>query len=329
MTNDIHVFEKAGLGKAPFKVVGFTVEKYQACQGAPIQVGGSCDYCGTGIMNTYHIQSADGNTFKVGCECVNKTGDKGMIKRVQKMERDRKRKDRHAREAKRVNRMFGLLSMDTVRDDLASRPHPMDFRADQGDTELDWAEWLARNSGTSGRIRVARKLEDVAKGLGIDLDTVTPMTRNDYFKPEPAPEPEPEPAPEPTPVSHHVGTVGKRIELAVKVQFTADWETNFGTQYLVNMIDAEGNVLVYKGSNPPLYDDDEAVIRGTVKSHGSYRGTLQTVVNRVQVRSTMEGDHEIRRVGRVFKVFKGDKLASDEDFYSVLQARQAIARDWL
>jgi len=51
--NPIHRFEAAGLGTAPFKVVGFSVEKFQACQGAPIQCGTSCDYCGTGIMNTY------------------------------------------------------------------------------------------------------------------------------------------------------------------------------------------------------------------------------------------------------------------------------------
>jgi hypothetical protein len=63
-----HCFEIAGLGQAPFAFVGFSVRKYQACVGAPIQCGCSCDYCGTAIMNVYEIESADGKRFKVGSD---------------------------------------------------------------------------------------------------------------------------------------------------------------------------------------------------------------------------------------------------------------------
>jgi hypothetical protein len=78
----VHAFEKAGLGRAPFRCVGFSVEKYQACPGAPIQVGGSCAYCGTGIMDTYWIRGSEpgAKTFKVGSDCVRRTGDAGLIK---------------------------------------------------------------------------------------------------------------------------------------------------------------------------------------------------------------------------------------------------------
>jgi hypothetical protein len=75
MTNAIHPFERAGLGKAPFRCVGFYESKYQACQGAPIQPGSSCDYCSQGIMNVFRIKGADGKEFKVGCDCVAKTTD--------------------------------------------------------------------------------------------------------------------------------------------------------------------------------------------------------------------------------------------------------------
>lgn len=75
----IHAFEKAGLGKAPYRAIGFSEAKFQACHGAPIQCGASCDYCGTGIMNVYHVESSDGKTFKVGCECVTKTGDESLM----------------------------------------------------------------------------------------------------------------------------------------------------------------------------------------------------------------------------------------------------------
>lgn len=88
MTNAVHCFEKAGLGEAPFRVVGFHVSKYQACPGAPVQAGTCCDYCGTGIMNVYEIQGAGGRAFKVGCDCVAKTGDAGLIGAVKRMQRE-------------------------------------------------------------------------------------------------------------------------------------------------------------------------------------------------------------------------------------------------
>ncbi len=90
-----HVFERAGLGKAPFRYVGMTESKYQACHGAPVQPGSSCDYCGQGIMYVCEILSADGRRFKVGCDCVARTGDAGLIAaykhspEVRKMNRDK------------------------------------------------------------------------------------------------------------------------------------------------------------------------------------------------------------------------------------------------
>jgi hypothetical protein len=75
-----HAFESAGLGKAPFRCVGFTRSVYQAHPDAPQQPGSSCDYCGTGIMDVALIRSVDGKTFKVGCNCVEKVGDQGLIK---------------------------------------------------------------------------------------------------------------------------------------------------------------------------------------------------------------------------------------------------------
>ena len=74
-----HVFERAGLGKPPFRYAGMRECKYQACVGAPVQPGASCDYCGQGIMYACDIRSSDGRMFKVGCDCVARTGDAGLI----------------------------------------------------------------------------------------------------------------------------------------------------------------------------------------------------------------------------------------------------------
>jgi hypothetical protein len=76
----MHVFERRGLGKAPFAVVGSYTSVFQATPDAPKQPGTCCDYCGTGIMYVVSIRSRDNRTFKVGSDCVAKTGDAGLIK---------------------------------------------------------------------------------------------------------------------------------------------------------------------------------------------------------------------------------------------------------
>lgn len=94
-----HRFELAGLGKAPFVVTGMHVAKYQACPDAPVQPGSSCDYCGTAIMYVYGIQGADGSRFKVGCDCVAKTGDAGLVKQTKRALRAHRSEERAKRYA--------------------------------------------------------------------------------------------------------------------------------------------------------------------------------------------------------------------------------------
>ena len=75
----MHVFTRAGLGKAPFRCVGMT-EKVIKYPDGTTQAGGSCAYCGTGIRYACNIRSADGREFVVGSDCVAKTDDAGLIK---------------------------------------------------------------------------------------------------------------------------------------------------------------------------------------------------------------------------------------------------------
>ena len=63
---DIHPFERAGLGVAPYTFLGVSERVYVACPGAPAQPGGTCDYCGNGIRYLYHCVSADGRRFAGG-----------------------------------------------------------------------------------------------------------------------------------------------------------------------------------------------------------------------------------------------------------------------
>lgn len=103
----IHVFEKAGLGKAPFAFVG-SYEHHEHAFGSNAggliphgDYGTSCDFCGHYIRNVFLIESSDGKTFRVGSDCVAKTGEKGMINKVRAILNDkRKERERLAREAR-------------------------------------------------------------------------------------------------------------------------------------------------------------------------------------------------------------------------------------
>lgn len=101
----------------------------------------------------------------------------------------------------------------------------------------------------------------------------------------------------------HVGEIGKRVKIAVtykaRFEYTDYKFSYYGTSHLTHIFeDADGNVLVWKSTNMVEYINDgsenpkrkgdvEFVTRGskveltgTVKEHGEYKGTEQTVVTR-------------------------------------------------
>lgn len=77
----IHIFEMANLGTGPFDFVG----EYDRGRDHT-----SCDYCGTRIRYEQIISDSTGKTFKVGNECVNKTGDTGLVSKMKLAEKARK-----------------------------------------------------------------------------------------------------------------------------------------------------------------------------------------------------------------------------------------------
>lgn len=154
----VHVFERAGLGKAPFRFRGAARVVYQACPGAPIQPGGSCDYCGQAISIHCTIESSDGKRFKVGSDCVAKTGDAGLRK-VATAVAKLKAKEQTEREAARVRAAEEKLSDPELREKLESQPHPRGFT---GQTMLDWVNWMLAHAGHTGRLQAARVVEKTA-----------------------------------------------------------------------------------------------------------------------------------------------------------------------
>lgn len=85
----------------------------------------------------------------------------------------------------------------------------------------------------------------------------------------------------------HVGTVGERRDFDLTVKFTTSYDTQFGTTWVFVMEDAEGNVVVYKGS-AWLYNaaknmvekGDTVSLKATIKEHGERDGVKQTIIAR-------------------------------------------------
>jgi hypothetical protein len=135
--NLIHAWEDAGHGKAPFRMlavislpgpslaeknpIGYANAAAAAAADARAHgvACGTCDVCGAGILQNFVIRSADGKRFVVGCDCVAKSGDAGLIDGVKALKRkaareakearrreewERTRPEREAREAERRER---------------------------------------------------------------------------------------------------------------------------------------------------------------------------------------------------------------------------------
>lgn len=149
----IHVFERAGLGKAPFYFDHYFESKFCALPGAPVLPGSSCDFCGTAIMACFMIRSSDGNRFKVGCDCVAKTDDAGLIDVVKRAANRIKLQARHQREKERIMAIEAQLETPEIKALLDAQPHPSGWA---GRTLLDWAFWMMDHAGSKGRLEVGR-----------------------------------------------------------------------------------------------------------------------------------------------------------------------------
>lgn len=156
----LHPFERCGLGRAPYRFVRSYVSKFQACQGAPIQPGSSCDYCATGIMLVYVLRGSDGKEFKVGCDCVQKACKKGerVLTEVEKAARKHNTEMRHAREKAKIAEGLEFLGRADVRAFLEAAPHPYKHRAEMGETYANSVDWMLRNAGTSGTLRLIKEV---------------------------------------------------------------------------------------------------------------------------------------------------------------------------
>jgi hypothetical protein len=57
---------------------------------------GSCAYCHTALIHNFIIESSDKKKSAVGCDCVAKTGDQGLVNSIKLMQKKLRLEKRHA-----------------------------------------------------------------------------------------------------------------------------------------------------------------------------------------------------------------------------------------
>lgn len=152
-----HKFEARGLGKAPFVCVGseYKVVTIGVIPPVIVKPGATCDYCGTAISNVFNIRSADNKRFHVGSECVNKTGDAGLIRKVNA-------EAKKIKDAKLNSAFEKLFANSSAIEQLALTPHPKGW---EGKTFLDYADWMYNNAGAAGRTKLLKEINSVLKAI--------------------------------------------------------------------------------------------------------------------------------------------------------------------
>jgi len=84
-----HVFTLSGLGQSPFYLHNPVGQEIADTAGVFF-----CEHCGTVLKNRHFIKSSDGKVSVVGIDCLNKSGDNGLIDSFKEQQRKSKREAR-------------------------------------------------------------------------------------------------------------------------------------------------------------------------------------------------------------------------------------------
>jgi hypothetical protein len=266
----IHPFTRAGFGPAPFRCVGMTVERYQACHGAPVQPGTSCDYCGTGIMYAFWIVNADSSRrFKVGCDCVAKTNadvdgfkaEKAKHDKTLRDERNKAARERRAakREAEHKERQKAWAIEREQRFNA--------FALEHGDVITYLSKWQGQAGFLGDMYAAVGRWGSLTEG---QLKAVRGSMERDAQKAKDQA------------VSAYQGDVGKPLTVTVDILAVREHVMSrfpHAVSYWHLMRDAKGNVYTMRGV--ALGDKGERITGTfTVKAHETYQDTAQTVLQR-------------------------------------------------
>jgi len=262
-----HPFEKAQLGKAPFSCTHVSENVFALPDGTS-KAGGCCDYCGTGIRWEFWIKGsvAGAKQFKVGCDCVAKTGwgIEGFAEVRAAHTRARRQAGAQARRAahkaqvaaeraqKAAERQEATQAWRNENAALVSR-----LTAYEGTNEF--LRGMALTLAHWGNL-TARQVEAVESCFAV-IDRTEAARAN----------------------SQHIGNVGDKVTLTITVERIIVLESHYGTTYITIARDERGNAVTYKGNSNIGEKGDVNTIKATVKDHTVYNQIRQTVIQRPKV----------------------------------------------
>lgn len=76
---------------------------------------------------------------------------------------------------------------------------------------------------------------------------------------------------------------GQKVEIELNVIKINWFDSIYGTHYIYNMQDANGNVFIWKTACNEIREGAKVTIKATVKEHKEYRGVKQTILTRCKV----------------------------------------------
>lgn len=272
----VHVFEQAGLGKAPFNCIGVAsipdasmAEKnpvgYANAMKALPKGAGSCKYCGMPLIHNYIIKDALGTTFVVGCECVNKTGDAGLMTETVKVKKAHEKAIRAEKSAKKKADIKAQREAELKEKQdafILENPKEVHYLFENKDKNFFlgslYSAFKQWGNLTPGQLNALRK--------NVEQENAPMLPSN------------------------HQGNIGERIKVAVKVTRIATVPCRgfgYGDRLSLDIItlqDAAGNIFVVKTKTYlDINVSDEINITGTIKEHSEYKGIKQTIIQRVKV----------------------------------------------
>lgn len=263
-----HPFEKAGFGKAPFSCTHVSENVFALPDGTS-KAGGCCDYCGTGIRWEFWIKSstAGARQFKVGCDCVVKTG--WSIEGFEKVRVDHTRARRQAGAQKRRDDRKAQLAAELAQRNAERQEATQAWRAANSalvarlmayDGNNDFLRSMVYNLSQWGQL-TARQVEAIESCFAV-IDRIEAARAN----------------------SKHIGSVGDKVTLTITVERIVVLKSEFyGDNYITIARDEQGNAITYKGRSDIGGKGETLTIKASIKEHTVYNGTQQTIIQRPRV----------------------------------------------
>lgn len=85
--------------------------------------------------------------------------------------------------------------------------------------------------------------------------------------------------------SQYVGNIGDKIETNVTLTNKHSFDSMYGTKYILNFIDSNGNVFVwFTTTYQDIEQSEQITIKGTIKDHNEYKDIKQNILTRCKIR---------------------------------------------